>query len=94
MATTTQFANATAEAKQLRKAAGSWLREMRKAAGLSQAQLAENLGLKHYTFISQNGPRLRLGRGGDGARRLAGLCARNQVGRRLRHRGRRMGLPS
>ena len=53
MATTTQFANATAEAKQLRKAAGSWLHEMRKAAGLSQVQLAENLGLKYYTFISQ-----------------------------------------
>ena len=26
---------------------------MRKAAGLSQVQLAENLGLKYYTFISQ-----------------------------------------
>ena len=53
MATSTQFANATVEAKQLRKAAGSWLKEMRKAAGISQIQLADKLGLKYYTVISQ-----------------------------------------
>jgi len=53
MATSTQFANATVEAKQLRKAAGSWLKEMRKAVGISQIQLADKLGLKYYTFISQ-----------------------------------------
>ena len=48
-----QFPKATAEAKQLRKEAGSWLQGMRKAAGLSQIQLAERLGLKYYTFVSQ-----------------------------------------
>ena len=36
-----------------RKRAGSWLQERRKAAGLSQIELAQRLGLKYYTFISQ-----------------------------------------
>ena len=53
MGASIQFANATADAKQLRKAAGRWLQEMRKKAGLSQIQLAERLGLKYYTFVSQ-----------------------------------------
>jgi transcriptional regulator with XRE-family HTH domain len=53
MGASIQFANATAQAKQLRKEAGSWLQGMRKQAGLSQIQLAEKLGLKYYTFISQ-----------------------------------------
>jgi transcriptional regulator with XRE-family HTH domain len=48
-----QFANTTADAKQLRKEAGRWLQTQRKAAGLSQIQLAERLGLKYYTFVSQ-----------------------------------------
>ena len=30
-----------------------WLQERRKAAGLSQIELAQRLGLKYYTFISQ-----------------------------------------
>ena len=47
------FANAEPEGKQLRKAAGAWLQEMRKTAGLSQLELAGRLGLKYYTFISQ-----------------------------------------
>ena len=38
---------------ELRKRAGAWLQEQRKRAGLSQIQLAERLGLKYYTFISQ-----------------------------------------
>jgi transcriptional regulator with XRE-family HTH domain len=38
---------------ELRKRAGSWLQEKRKAAGLSQIELAQRLGLKYYTFISQ-----------------------------------------
>jgi transcriptional regulator with XRE-family HTH domain len=38
---------------ELRKRAGGWLQEQRKKAGLSQIQLAERLGLKYYTFISQ-----------------------------------------
>jgi transcriptional regulator with XRE-family HTH domain len=37
----------------LRKRAGAWLQARRKAAGLSQVELAERLGLKYYTFISQ-----------------------------------------
>ena len=48
-----QFAKADSEAKQLRKQAGGWLKELRTAAGLSQIQLAEILGFKYYTFISQ-----------------------------------------
>ena len=48
-----QFANSTADAKQLRKEAGRWLQGMRKKAGLSQIDLANQLGLKYYTFISQ-----------------------------------------
>jgi transcriptional regulator with XRE-family HTH domain len=46
-------AKAAAEAKQQRKLAGSWLKEARATAGLSQIQLAERLGLKYYTFVSQ-----------------------------------------
>lgn len=38
---------------ELRKRAGGWLQERRKAAGLSQIELAQQLGLKYYTFISQ-----------------------------------------
>jgi transcriptional regulator with XRE-family HTH domain len=48
-----QFAKAESEAKQLRKQAGGWLKELRAAAGLSQIQLAQILGFKYYTFISQ-----------------------------------------
>jgi transcriptional regulator with XRE-family HTH domain len=38
---------------ELRKKAGAWLQERRKAAGLSQVDLAGQLGLKYYTFVSQ-----------------------------------------
>ncbi len=38
---------------ELRKQAGAWLQERRKMAGLSQIDLAQRLGLKYYTFISQ-----------------------------------------
>jgi len=48
-----QFAKADTEAKQLRKQAGSWLKELRGRAGLSQIELAHQLGFKYYTFISQ-----------------------------------------
>ena len=41
------------EARQLRKQAGDWLKQRRADAGLSQADLAAQLGLKYYTFISQ-----------------------------------------
>jgi transcriptional regulator with XRE-family HTH domain len=36
-----------------KKAAGSWLREQRQKAGLSQMDLANKLDFKYYTFISQ-----------------------------------------
>lgn len=44
---------AAPEAKQQRKLAGDWIKELRAAAGLSQIQLAQRLGLKYYTFVSQ-----------------------------------------
>jgi len=48
-----QFAKAEPKSKQLRKQAGTWLKELRGRAGLSQIQLADVLGFKYYTFISQ-----------------------------------------
>ena len=48
-----QIAKAPPEAKVLRKQAGAWLKELRGRAGLSQIQLADVLGFKYYTFISQ-----------------------------------------
>jgi transcriptional regulator with XRE-family HTH domain len=48
-----QFAKAEELTKERRKRAGSWLKELRAQAGLSQIELAERLGLKYYTFISQ-----------------------------------------
>jgi len=44
---------AVPDAQQRRKQAGAWLKERRSAAGLSQIELAAQLGLKYYTFISQ-----------------------------------------
>jgi transcriptional regulator with XRE-family HTH domain len=41
------------DTKHLRKQAGSWLKGLRREAGLSQIDLAACLGLKYYTFISQ-----------------------------------------
>ena len=48
-----QAAKAEPQTKQLRKQAGTWLKELRARAGLSQIELAEVLGFKYYTFISQ-----------------------------------------
>ena len=48
-----QAAKAAPKSVELRKQAGAWLQERRKSAELSQIQLAERLGLKYYTFISQ-----------------------------------------
>jgi transcriptional regulator with XRE-family HTH domain len=39
--------------KELRKKAGTWLKQRRGEAGLSQMDLAQKLGFKYYTFISQ-----------------------------------------
>jgi transcriptional regulator with XRE-family HTH domain len=48
-----QFARTEAPTKESRKRAGAWLKELRARAGLSQIQLAEQLGFKYYTFVSQ-----------------------------------------
>jgi transcriptional regulator with XRE-family HTH domain len=48
-----QIARSETQSKQLRKQAGTWLKELRGRAGLSQIQLADVLGFKYYTFISQ-----------------------------------------
>ena len=48
-----QVAKAEPQAKKLRKKAGTWLKDLRGRAGLSQIELAERLGFKYYTFISQ-----------------------------------------
>ena len=48
-----QAENAVPKGMEQRKRAGGWLQERRKAAGLSQIELAQRLGLKYYTFISQ-----------------------------------------
>lgn len=37
----------------LRLQAGAWLKSAREEAGLSQRELAENVGALYYTFISQ-----------------------------------------
>lgn len=42
-----------AETRDLRREAGRWLKTAREAAGLTQAQLAEQVGLRYYTFVSQ-----------------------------------------
>lgn len=39
--------------KNLRQEAGRWLKASREAAGLTQAELAERVGLRYYTFVSQ-----------------------------------------
>jgi transcriptional regulator with XRE-family HTH domain len=42
-----------AETRVLRREAGRWLKGLRESAGLTQAELAERVGLRYYTFISQ-----------------------------------------
>ena len=48
-----QATKTVSKSVQSRKEAGAWLKELRARAGLSQIELAERLGLKYYTFISQ-----------------------------------------
>lgn len=48
-----QATKTVSKAVQSRKEAGVWLKELRARAGLSQIELAQRLGLKYYTFISQ-----------------------------------------
>jgi len=45
--------------QKLRNRAGNWLRELRERRGLSQRELAAQIGAEYYTFISQ----LETGRG-------------------------------
>lgn len=47
------------DVQELRKAAGAWLRSLRERKGLSQRDLANQVGAEYYTFISQ----LETGRG-------------------------------
>jgi len=42
-----------AATKGLRQEAGRWLKAGREAAGLTQADLAAQVGLRYYTFVSQ-----------------------------------------
>jgi transcriptional regulator with XRE-family HTH domain len=49
----THFAKGSEQAKTQRREAGAWLKELRQRAGMSQVQLAEQLGYKYYTFIAQ-----------------------------------------
>jgi transcriptional regulator with XRE-family HTH domain len=48
-----QVAKPVPQVKERRKRAGNWLKELRGRAGLSQIDLAQALGLKYYTFVSQ-----------------------------------------
>ena len=48
-----QVAKPVPQARERRKKAGNWLKEVRARAGLSQIDLAQALGLKYYTFVSQ-----------------------------------------
>src|ERR1700712_4265015 len=47
------------DVQELRRAGGSWLRELREPRGLSQRDLGRLVGAEYYTFISQ----LETGRG-------------------------------
>jgi len=41
------------DSKQLRQEAGRWLKQLRTDRGLTQRDLADKVGLRYYTFISQ-----------------------------------------
>ena len=53
MAASIRFNRNSPSSKELRKGAGTWLKQRRQAVGLSQIELAGKLGFKYYTFISQ-----------------------------------------
>ncbi|MEO0819325.1 MAG: helix-turn-helix transcriptional regulator [Pseudomonadota bacterium] len=42
-----------ADVQALRRAGGRWLRDLRTRRGLSQRQMAKEVGAEYYTFISQ-----------------------------------------
>ena len=60
---------------ELRKKAGSWLRDRRCALGLSQRELAYRVNVEYYTFISQ----IEAGRGRVPADRLGDWAEALQV---------------
>lgn len=39
--------------RQMRREAGRWLSSKREQAGMTQAQVAEHVGYRYYTFVSQ-----------------------------------------
>lgn len=41
------------EVRELRTAGGEWLKSLREAAGYSQREFADRVGVTYYTFISQ-----------------------------------------
>ncbi|MEM8596105.1 MAG: helix-turn-helix transcriptional regulator [Pseudomonadota bacterium] len=45
--------SADADTKDLRRQLGRWLKERRESRGMTQADLAEKLGLRYYSFVSQ-----------------------------------------
>lgn len=48
-----QYVRSADHARQLRQEAGRWLRSRREACEMTQRDLAERVGLRYYTFISQ-----------------------------------------
>ncbi len=48
-----QYVRSADHARQLRQEAGRWLRSRREARDMTQRDLAERVGLRYYTFISQ-----------------------------------------
>ncbi|GLQ17209.1 helix-turn-helix domain-containing protein [Maritalea porphyrae] len=49
----TNKATQVKETNLLRQQAGAWFKEMREAKGISQREMASQLNLEYYTFISQ-----------------------------------------
>lgn len=49
----TNKATQVKETNQLRQQAGVWFKELRETSGLSQREMASQLNLDYYTFISQ-----------------------------------------
>ena len=48
-----QYDTKSEHAQKLRKRGGSWLKQQREAAELTQREIANKVGLAYYTFISQ-----------------------------------------
>jgi len=48
-----QYARSSDHARRLRQEAGRWLKSLREGQGLTQRELAERVGLRYYTFVSQ-----------------------------------------